>query len=600
MKETSEIYISLDSIQLNLKVWIYSKQKGTLFDFGEYGHESDETRFQLLEGCSYDYEFNDPNFHFGDIGENIIQPHTKKTYLGVIAPNIFVGTLQIPVKHKHSNDCKAVIELEIRSIKMDYKKEYRFMLEYITEKCTELIIHSNSPVSQKFETDYRRESKSLYQRFAFLKSIVNSEEFKDAINRIIQSPKTNWFKKVEEADIRRTRKFDNRAAKSLITGSTRREIPKDHYLNKYIQGSIPEKILTWKNIDSVDTPENRFIKHVLITFLKFSEDINKTADNNTSLFRESLDLTKEISNNLQSPLFKKVSKPTTLKINSPTLQRKEGYREVLRAWLTFDLASKLTWEGGEDVYNAGKKDIATLYEYWLFFKLLELFKEIFKIGEKELSELIKSTDDGLNLNLKQGNFTALRGVYTAGKNKLNIKFNYNRTFSGNKKYPYPGSWSLSFRPDYTLSFWPFEMKENEAELNESIMHIHFDAKYKIARLADLIESKADSKNHQENNTTSTYKHADLIKMHAYKDAIRRTGGAYILYPGDKSVIKKGFHEIIPGLGAFSIVPTSADDGIEELKKFILEVVKHFNDESSNRAKVAELTHQLYKSVRQTR
>ena len=44
-------------------------------------------------------------------------------------------------------------------------------------------------------------------------------------------------------------------------------------------------------------------------------------------------------------------------------------------------------------------------------------------------------------------------------------------------------------------------------------------------------------------------------MHAYKDAIRRTGGAYILYPGtDNQNPLKGFHEIIPGLGAFAIRP----------------------------------------------
>ena len=40
-------------------------------------------------------------------------------------------------------------------------------------------------------------------------------------------------------------------------------------------------------------------------------------------------------------------------------------------------------------------------------------------------------------------------------------------------------------------------------------------------------------------------------MHAYKDAIRRTGGAYILYPGESEEWRKiGFHEVIPGLGAF--------------------------------------------------
>ncbi len=51
----------------------------------------------------------------------------------------------------------------------------------------------------------------------------------------------------------------------------------------------------------------------------------------------------------------KISKPESLKLNSPMLQRKEGYNEVLRTWFRFELAVKLIWEGGEDVYGAGKK-----------------------------------------------------------------------------------------------------------------------------------------------------------------------------------------------------------------------------------------------------
>ena len=68
---------------------------------------------------------------------------------------------------------------------------------------------------------------------------------------------------------------------------------------------------------------------------------------------------------LSQTFFKDVSRPTSLKLNSPVLQRKSGYREVLSTWLQFDLAAKLVWKGGDDVYKAGKRDIATLYEYWL-------------------------------------------------------------------------------------------------------------------------------------------------------------------------------------------------------------------------------------------
>jgi len=84
-------------------------------------------------------------------------------------------------------------------------------------------------------------------------------------------------------------------------------------------------------------------------------------------------------------------------------------------------------------------------------------------------------------------------------------------------------------------------------------------------------------------------------MHAYKDAIRRTGGAYVLYPGDKSINQKGFHEIIPGLGAFPVRPSKMDSGIGELKAFILEILEHFINRASQREKLAFRTFDIHKN-----
>lgn len=153
------------------------------------------------------------------------------------------------------------------------------------------------------------------------------------------------------------------------------------------------------------------------------------------------------------------------------------------------------------------------------------------------------------------------------------------------------------RPDYTLSFWPKGISEKDAEIQELIVHIHFDAKYKIANLPDLLkkESTEDIDTEEEENRKGIYKNADLLKMHAYKDAIRRTGGAYVLYPGDTSIKKKGFHEIIPGLGAFPVRPSKTDDGISELKNFTLEVIDHFVNRASHREKMAYRTFDIHKN-----
>lgn len=599
MKSVSNIEINLDSVHEGLRLFIDARRPDSLFDAEENAADHNEARFQLVEGCYYDFQISSPEFILGDVGENIIQQHKRTTNLGTIAPNIFVGTLSIPIIEKATLKEYSKVELEVRSIKSGYRDDYRDMLELITEKCTDLLLQANSPVSQHFEIDYTKDSQTLYQKFAFIKSIISSDEFAEAIHRIITAPVTKWAETTEEKDIRTARRFSNANIKEILKSGNRTKLPGKHYLRSYGLETLPERIATIRKIDSVDTPENRFIKHAIENFLKFCTDINNKAREfgHKKMENESELLIRELEGQLHHTIFKDITRPTTLKLNSPVLQRKEGYREVLRVWLMFDLAAKLIWSGGEDIYSGGKKDIATLYEYWLFFKLLDLFQSIFEIEPEDISDLIKETPDGLNLQIKQGKFTPLRGVYNSGKRKLSIRFNYNRSFSGKKNYPDPGSWSTTLRPDYTLSFWPFGISEQEAEKQELIVHVHFDAKYKIANISDFLKQSTDNDLDVEKieNRKGIYKNADLLKMHAYKDAIRRTGGAYVLYPGDRSINQKGFHEIIPGLGAFPVKPSKTDSGIGELKAFILEVIEHFINRASQREKIAYRTFDIFKN-----
>jgi len=599
MKSLSNIETNLDSVKEGLRLWIDVRRPDSLFDAEENAAENNEARYQLVEGCYYDYQISDSGFVLGDIGENIIQQHKRTANLGTIAPNIFVGTLSIPLLDKHTSEELCKIELEVQSVKSGYRNDYRDMLELITEKCTDLLLQANSPVSQHFEIDYTKDSQTLYQKFAFIKSVIGTDEFAEAVHRIVTAPVTKWTETTEEKDIRNARRFSNTNIKEILKGGRRTKLPETHYLRSYGIDTLPERITTIRKTDSVDTPENRFIKHSLENFLKFCTDINNKSKEfgHKKMETESSLMIRELESQLHHTVFKDISRPTTLKLNSPVLQRKEGYREVLRVWLMFDLAAKLIWKGGDDIYSGGKKDIATLYEYWLFFKLLDLFQSIFDMEPKDISDLIKETPDGLNLQIKQGKFTALRGVYNSGSRKLNIRFNYNRSFSGKKTYPDSGSWTTTLRPDYTLSFWPYGISEAEAEKQELIVHVHFDAKYKIANLTDFLEQNTENDLDEEKaeNRKGIYKNADLLKMHAYKDAIRRTGGAYVLYPGDKSINQKGFHEIIPGLGAFPVKPSKTDSGIGELKAFILEIIEHFINRASQREKIAYRTFDIYKN-----
>ncbi len=605
MSSLLTINIPLDYIEKSLSLTIDVKTPNTLFDITDAEQEG-ECRYQLKEGCIYDYEFSNEKYSFKKT--DYIQPHSRKQYLGVITPNIYVGALTFEIFHLDNPEQFYKIKLEVQSVKTDYKTDYRYMLESITEKCTDLIMQIDSPITQHFEIDFNTDSQTLYQRFSFVKSLIDSLEFEEAIQKIISNPTTKWEEELEEKDIRRFQRFNKKNIKQLVAKSNRMELGSDHFLNKsYGLTSIPIKIDSTSKTESIDTAENRFIKHVLEELLFYCENCELKFEKYSTAKLESGLLAIKISTLLSQSFFKQISRPTSLKLNSPVLQRKSGYREVLNSWLKFDLAAKLIWHGGDNVYDAGKKDIATLYEYWLFFSLLDLLKEVFEIEPKSIEKLIQYDKGQLSLGLKQGTAIALKGVYKSSSRNLNVQFSYNRSFGGGKTFPNSGSYTTTLRPDYTLSIWPEEITEaKDAERTELITHIHFDAKYKVKNFYDLIlDSKEEELSEEENNTLiieeieeekkGTFKNQDLLKMHAYKDAIRRTGGAYVLYPGEGAVEPfRGFHELIPGLGAFVIKPNKDDKDKEHLKNFIRKVIANFIDRASQREHIAIKIYDIHK------
>ena len=151
MAETGTITIDLKDIKEDLCLYIDERKPESLFEL-EDAAEHNEARFQLMEGCFYDYTFSEKEFYFLKDKQQIVQPHSRNKHTGTLSPNIYVGTLSLPFYHESKE--VGTIELEIQSIKTEYRDDYRDMLELITEKCTDLLMQANTPVSHHFESDY--------------------------------------------------------------------------------------------------------------------------------------------------------------------------------------------------------------------------------------------------------------------------------------------------------------------------------------------------------------------------------------------------------------------------------------------------------------
>ena len=520
----------------------------------------------------------------GIIKTNSIHPNS-----GAIHTNTYVGTLFFEIYQGTDLEPIDEFQLKVHSVKVNYEEEYQYMLEEISATCADLLLRASSPVNQFLTVDAEASSTSDYQRFKFVESLVLSESFDNAISQILYSPDIHWTRIIESTRISRVKKATPSIVKQMSSKGNRFALKEESPLNKLGLTSVPINVEDVRKVNSFDTPANRFVKFVLQSIIRFCHDII-VVDKKGLIQTEATEIVKKCESTLQHQVFKEVSRVSTINLNNTKLQRKPGYRQVLLFWLQFGLTSNLKWEGGDSIYSSGKKDVATLYEYWLFFKFLSIMESLFNAPETEFKKLIDVDSSGLTLKLKQGKALKIEGEYSTMEREMNVLLSYNSQFRHNESYFSGGSWSLNLRPDYTLSFWPKEISSEEAERQELMVHLHFDAKYKVD--SDFLnELRGQLENHDEKKKqarSNTYKNGDLLKMHAYRDAIRRSYGSYILYPGEQTErpYKKAQKEILPSIGAFSVKPNKDDDGVERLKKFLLETIDNLSNRFSQREMLA--------------
>lgn len=604
-----KVSISLEFRILSESAVLHLYYTGEEYRYAKDASEQGEAFHQLCEGKEYEYKFSHSCLRFADNPLVFPSPDEDESR-GRLKTGNYVGTLSLPILC--NDEKKSSLSFEICSIKTDYRSDYRTMLNDITQDYAELVMASNSPVSQRFEPNYSDNTKVLYQKFAFVKSVIESSEFAESIQKILYNPIRKWSDTEAEFPITSIRRIGRKTVRQLMNAADRMPLPGDIHIDGGLD-TVPRKLTVPHKCDTVDCPENRFIKYVLKDFYQFCSSFQdfKNVEKGSRLYQESRNCCSRLEEILNQRLFREVNYPRFISLNNPVLQRREGYREILQAWTLYELAAKLSWTGGDNVYSAGKKNVAVLYEYWLFFKLARLISDIFDL-KFDASELLTTDENSINLNLRQGRMVVMKGECRTLTRTLYVRFYYNRTFVHNGNYRTSGSWSAAMRPDYTLSVWTGSPNEADAEKENTIVHIHFDAKYRVRELLLLEKQKRDNADcyslpdedgadflalEKEEQSVGIYKRGDLLKMHAYNDAIRRTGGSYVLYPGDKNQRLCGFHEIIPGLGAFAINPGSSEKDMSELKQFLTELLQHFQNRVSQREHRAYEDYRIYNSKR---
>lgn len=574
--------------------------------------EHGETTVQLRESERYEYELIPANG--GDLRLRCSLStrrrnlgNSGKPDAGLIETRSYCGTLLLELVEgevDHNKPAVASALIDVRSLKLDYRTEYRGMLRRLADELAGLVADARSSAKASFRSSFeeRTDAGWLQIQLEFLRETLDGAEFSSALQRILSYPHERLSTTSDSVSTDRPIRWTSSAVRQLMMRNPRRAVPTAHPLRvKLGLETVAERVQVQRNFPDRDTPENRFVKFALGEFRAFLTHAERVFESNDG-WGASAALARRLASTVEDwlgrGLFLEVGEMRFAPLGSPVLQRKAGYREVLRWWLRFRTAAELSWEGGEELFRAGQRDVASLYEYWLFFELLGWFCRKCREGNRPaVEDLVDGLEEGApNLRLrKKLELGPFKGTFAGQSRRLNARFAYNRQFEVTPDRQESGSWTRRLHPDYTLTFWPDGLSEVEAERREQLVHVHFDAKYRVEDIEGLFGA-ADADD-VDDEAEGNYKRQDLMKMHAYRDAIKRSQGAYVLYPGGaKAPVKfTGFHEILPGLGAFSVTPdeNGAAQGLNFVEQFLDEVLSQLGNRTSAQERASFHTYESY-------
>jgi hypothetical protein len=543
--------------------------------------ERDEDRIAVEEDGTYVFRIDGPDRLTLDPAGELFSFDDESQTRGRLLPKQHVGRIRIAVRGSHG---EGVVTLTVRPRKLDAETEYRQMLDGIAEVATEAILHAFAPPAAALEHDAATRPQLLYQQFAFLHARLMASGERD-LALVLHRPHRAW---VDEDELRQPGaplRGGSRNLRALTRPGRRVPVPTGYPIH-----SLPALVSSTRTEETLDTEANRF---VLFALERWREIAQRVLDVLTAQSRRAGPISRGIDAALEvlelidrtrgAPMFREVGRLRSFPSGNQVLQKRAGYRELLRTFVLTEVGARLAlnWEI-DDVFGASQRNIATLYEYWAF---LQLARSVGRVCGADLTvSALQLSSDDMSMAFRRGAASRLRWTTTARGRTMRVELYFNREFAVSALPD--ASWSRAMRPDCSIRVRPDDSM-GEVSAEDLTIWLHFDAKYRVEFADEQFSTPStdDAKwaaDAEEVERLARSKREDLLKMHAYRDAIRRSAGAYVLYPGNEQREPfTEYHELLPGIGAFVLRPRSdGTTGVAHLERFLANVFDHLADRAS--------------------
>lgn len=161
-----------------------------------------------------------------------------------------------------------------------------------------------------------------------------------------------------------------------------------------LKGHLPAHVWQLVPRDSYDTPENRFVRAFLGMLLQAGQEVREQnwwqivpRERQTRI----AELVGYIAEVLRAGMFDEVGDMIVFPASSQVLLRREGYRELLMLWRLFQVARQPFFADLQEAIAL--RDVATLYEFWCFFRLAEELAQVF--ASSPMGKIVLTDRSGL-------------------------------------------------------------------------------------------------------------------------------------------------------------------------------------------------------------
>ncbi|WP_028545802.1 restriction endonuclease-like protein [Paenibacillus taiwanensis] len=469
------------------------------------------------------------------------------------------------------------MQLEIFPSKMDYKQDYQTILNDVNTQVYNL---SFDFLRKTYHFTGLKETRnqSLTELFTILQHV-----FQQLIQNLERMHNTPHHRMIMENRIVESSRVKKAGRENIAFLAKRPHLlvaadRRNGLLRINDQGYMPSHVLETRRSVDYDTPENRFVRWVLVrvqTKLRIIKTQlgKKERSSDPHLLKKVVRMQKKIERFLQLDFLQvgDIRQMTT----SLVLQMAPGYRDIYKFYLI--LMKGLAIQN--DLFRLSMKDLAQLYEYWCFLKIHELLSRKYELVKQDIIKLNRS---GLFVKLKRGNASKI--VYRHPQNGEEFILYYNALPSGD------GSRTTGQQPDNVLT-----LKKRDSTVEYKYI---FDAKY---RINPAYEGTSYQRKYKEPGPQEE----DINTMHRYRDAIvaglraddkeleRSMFGAYVLFPyaDEQKYQEHHFYKSIDlvNVGAFPLLPNSTS----LLETFLDEIILDSPEKAYERSTQPRGTKEYY-------